>query len=439
MLENVFFTNAALRTRLLTLLERQRPSKETPSDIAALSSAVDSSSAPSSSTPIHVVITANEVNDRHGTGPLVQRVCSGWKNVFSIRARTDFRGVQSFGDWRTCIPQNGNTRAECFRNVLRVLRGQKIESVLCIPFLVDDFMTAIAIQEAFQAKLGIYIMDDQNVAVSNIPDTLMGELLERSSLRLVTHPELRHAYARKYRYPFYLLPAVVPDRLISETAPVEPVTVSKRRKGALMGSFWDQSWFDRLCSVLSGCNCDVDWFGNNHSPWVKFPPERMRESGIIPRGIIPEDQLAQELRRYPFVLVPAGALDEGESNIGVARLSLPGRILFVAAATRTPVLVVGSPLTCAARFVKHFGIGEVAPYDARQVSSVMDRLCEPDTQRLVRANAERLAPRLSDAGTADWLADSILTGRPADMRFENLFADYDGAVDLPKALSKEGM
>jgi hypothetical protein len=206
----------------------------------------------------------------------------------------------------------------------------------------------------------------------------------------------------------------------------------------LIGSFWDQSWFDRLCLVLEGCNCQIDWFGNNHSPWVRFPPDSLRRAGIVARGIVPEDQLAIELAKYPFVLVPAGALDGTETNTGVARLSLPGRILFTVAASSSPVLVVGSPDTCGARFVTHFGIGEVAPYDAVQISRAMDRLTKPENQGMLRQRAATLAPKLSDAGLGEWLARSIMLSTPADSRFEGLFEGYDGALNLPQTGAQIG-
>src|SRR5258706_3006809 len=98
----------------------------------------------------------------------------------------------------------------------------------------------------------------------------MREFLDRCSLRLATHPELRFAYEGKYRLPFYLLPAIVPDRVVARDGVAPPVLAHGRRRGALIGSFWDQSWFDRLCGVLSYCDFEIDWFGNNQSPWFDF-------------------------------------------------------------------------------------------------------------------------------------------------------------------------
>jgi hypothetical protein len=376
------------------------------------------------------VVTANEVNHLHGTGPLVQRIFKDQPNIFSIRARNDW-GIHDFGDWNVCLTPRARNRSEAFTNILSVLRGRNVASVLCVPFLPDEFLTSIAIHECFGAKLCVYLMDDQNVASHNIPDALMREFLERCSLRLATHPELRFAYESKYGLPFHLLPAVVPAELVpEESAGTPPVFAQRRRKGALIGSFWDQRWFDELCGVLSCCDFEIDWFGNNNSPWFEFSTESLARAGVTAHGVVPEAQLKVELAKYPFVIVPVGALDEKDANPGVAWLSLPGRILFALACSHTPILIVGSGRTCGARFVAHFGVGEVVPYDAALLRAAMERISRPENQSRFRQNAARIAPALSDRGVAEWLAQSIELGAPADRRFEDLFAGYDATIDL---------
>ena len=71
------------------------------------------------------MVTANEINHLHGTGPLVKRVMKGGLRVFCLRARNDW-GFQDFGDWTAVLPQQGLTRAECARNVMRVLAGHRV-------------------------------------------------------------------------------------------------------------------------------------------------------------------------------------------------------------------------------------------------------------------------------------------------------------------------
>ena len=428
MLHPIFGVNQVLRTRLSSLVQPRTVDawvQESSAFTIAPAPGADTDSA----TPIHVVVTANEVNHLHGTGPLVQRIFKNRRNIFSIRARNDWGG-HDFGDWNVCLAPRARNRSEAFTNVLSVLRGRNVASVLCVPFLPDEFLTSIAIHECFGAKLCVYLMDDQNVASHNIPDALMREFLDRCSVRLVTHPELRFAYQRKYELPFYLLPAVVPAKLVAEETTATPAFAQGYRRGALIGSFWDQSWFDRLCGVLSCCDFEIDWFGNNKSPWFKFSPTSLASAGITAHGVVPEEQLALELAKYPFVIVPVGALDKEEANQGVAWLSLPGRILFALASSHTPILIIGSGRTCGARFVAHFGVGEVVPYDSALVSAAMERMSKPKNQRRFRQNAARIAPALSDRGVAEWLTQSIELGAPADSRFEDLFAGYDATIEL---------
>jgi hypothetical protein len=65
----------------------------------------------------------------------------------------------------------------------------------------------------------------------------------------------------------------------------------------------------------------------------------------------------------------------------------------------------------------------------------MDHLSDPEIQEQVRRRAAQLAPRLSDAGVGEWLAESIALHRPADDRFEDLFAGYDAVIDVRAALA----
>ncbi len=370
-----------------------------------------------------VVVTLNEVNDRHGTGPLIKRLYQGNPNVLSIRSRNHY-GEHDFGAWDAMLPQQGKSRQQAFRDVIKLLLGRRIRNVLCVPYYPDEIITALAIKEIFGAKLCAYIMDDQNVAVDAVPDQLMREFLEKCRLRLATHPELAGVYEQKYGLPFHILPAIVPANLI-RAASAHRELLQNGSKAALLGSFWDQSWFDRLCDILSTCNYQIDWYGNNRSPWFRFPPEDLQRAGITPLGVVPEDRLAVELPRYPFVIIPVGVLDSDDHNKGVASLSLPGRILFALSVSHTPLLLVGSERTCGARFVKHFGLGEVVPYEARSVKAAMERLSDPETQANIIRNAARIAPHFSDAGVAQWLEQSIELGEPVDQRFESVFTGYD--------------
>jgi len=423
--DSVLLRNAALRARLNELVPAA--AAEVPgcqSREPDMGAGPSRPRPPKSAEPADVVVTLNEITDRHGTGPLVTRLLRGRPNVLSIRSRSDY-GDQGYPAWSRVLKQGSPRRHHWYRNVLHALGGTRVANVLCVPFLPDEVKTAIAIEGTFGARLCTYIMDDQNVAADGISDELMKELLDRSSLRLATHPELRAAYEAKYGLKFHLLPAVVPDHLILRQSAAWPEFADARR-GALLGSFWDQSWFDRLCTALEGSGFAIDWFGNADSPWLRFPRQALSRAGIITRGVIPEEELARELRRYPFVIVPVGALDEAESNRGVAALSLPGRILFAAATSHTPILIVGNEKTCGSRFVARFGIGVTVPYGASGLRAAMESLCRADSQAEHRSRAATIAGRFSDRGVSEWLISSIALGAPADTRFEDAFAGNGG-------------
>ena len=374
--------------------------------------------------PITVIITPNEINNRHGTGPIIKRILAGKPGILSIRSRSDW-GLHDFGQWQVCLSPAPGGRAEIFQKVLRGLKGRAIGNVVCIPFLTQDLITAIALNACFGARLCGYIMDDQNVAVNCIPDSIMGEFLQRCSLRLVTHPELRSAYESKYDLPFHLLPAVAPHQLIPDKYSTAAALRADRR-AAMIGSIWDKSWFDSLCEIFTGSNWHIDWYGNNKSPYIEMSSIKLARSGIIPHGVIPEDRLVDELCTYPFVIVPVSALDDRESNHGVSQLSLPGRILFAVATAGIPVLIIGSERTCASRFVSHFGVGATTPYRKMDALAIMSQLLDPAIQSEIRKNIVKIAHRLSDVDIVSWLDESIAIGGPADLRFEELFTNYGG-------------
>src|ERR1039457_1454169 len=140
MLPAIFAVNQSLRNRLSSLAHPL-----TGGVCVQESKAFTVVTAPGADTdfaaPVHVVITANEVNHLHGTGPLVQRVCKNQRNIFSIRARDDW-GSHDFGDWNVCLQSIAHNRPEAFSNVLSVLRGRNVESILCVPFLPDELLTS---------------------------------------------------------------------------------------------------------------------------------------------------------------------------------------------------------------------------------------------------------------------------------------------------------
>ena len=56
----------------------------------------------------------------------------------------------------------------------------------------------------------------------------------------------------------------------------------------------------------------------------------------------------------------------------------------------------------------------------------MELLSDPATQTEMRKRAASIGPAFTDRGVKAWLRESIELGRPADGRFEDAFAGYNG-------------
>jgi hypothetical protein len=376
----------------------------------------------------NVVITQNEVNQRHGTGALVRRIVADTPNILSIRSLDDYGGEHQFGDISFCLSHRGLSRKDAFQNVINALGGNTIKRIFCVPYSPDTLITAIALKELCDIPLGAYIMDDQNIYTNHIPDHLMREFLTKCSLRLATHPELRDAYEAKYGLKFWLLPAVVPDQLISSSAKIPDLTARSSNLGALIGSIWSLQWFELLSTTIRDAGVKLDWYGNTEYYWMKDTPEQLQQRGLNPCGLLPESQLAETLSTYPFVIVPTGTLDERDDHPELSRLSLPGRIIFALATANIPVIILGSEKTSAAAFVQRFKIGATCAYDGESLRQAIDRVTDAKTQQQMRQNAAAVASKFSAKGINQWLWQSIDLGEPADLRFEELLPRSPGDI-----------
>ena len=382
---------------------------------------------------LDVIVTPNEVNDKHGTGFLVRRIFEGRPHLLSIRGANHWGGDHRFGEQSILLSHAGRTRAEAFSSTASLLQGIAIRSVTCVPYFPDDLLTSIIVKEQFKVPLCCYLMDDQSIADAKIPNDLMREFLSKCSLRLTTHSEMRDAYERKFGFKFYLLPAVVPERLVSLTRSVPDADFMGTKRGVLVGSIWSADWYERLKATLKLSGCQCDWFGNQSSPMFEILPQDLVAAGIHAKGIVGEDELAERLKKYPYAIVPTGTLTEDAEDYGTpfARLSLPGRILFILATSNTPIVVLGSAKTPAARFVKYFGVGDCSGYEFQTFRRAAEGVCTMDTQLAMRDKAIKIASAFSADGVTDWLFRSLELGAPADERFEKVMPDfhYDWPVE----------
>jgi FkbM family methyltransferase len=371
---------------------------------------------------VDVVITPNEITPLHGTGVLISRIFGAEKQIFSLRSHND-SGEHSFGILNVCLTHSA--RSEAYFNVAQSLSGHTPRRALCVPFYPDDALSALAVRQTYGVPLCTYIMDDNNVASHGIPDDLMTELLENSALRLAISPELRDAYENKYRLKFWLLPPVVaPEALsVTPTDPEEGLCVARR--GIMVGNIWSRNWLQALRATVRGSGVCVDWFGKVQE-WLKVSSEELSRDGINARGFIAESDLASVCRSYPYALIPSGTLDHQEDHPAVAKFSLPSRMPFILAATNTPMIVLGSHRTGAARFVERLKVGVAAKYDPSSFRDAVERVLA--RQREFRERAAEQAGRFSARGIAGWIWKSLESGEAYDSRFESLMQRTESDV-----------
>src|SRR5207244_3789913 len=104
------------------------------------------------------------------------------------------------------------------------------------------------------------------------------------------------------------------------------------------------------------------------------------EAGIEARGVVSEEVLAHQLRRFPFAIVPTGTLEENDDAAWASSLSLPGRILFVLATSNTPIILLGSSKTPAAKLIEAFRIEIRCDYTAESFLSAVHHVIDPECQ-----------------------------------------------------------
>jgi hypothetical protein len=221
---------------------------------------------------------------------------------------------------------------------------------------------------------------------------------------------------------FWVVPPLVPGELMhAAPLPLDPSAFLQR--GVLLGNIWGQCWLEMLRNTFRGSGYSVDWYCNQRKPaGLNFDPAELEADGIRFMEPIEEPDLPRVLAKYPYAIVPSDVLD-GQSPPSVraiAELSLPSRIPTIITTSHLPILVLGHPGTCAARFVTRFNLGEVAPYETAALSAALGRLSSPETQAAIRSRAAAISPSFSSKGSGDWIWRSLALGAPCDRRYEDL-------------------
>lgn len=372
-----------------------------------------------------VILTPNEVNFRHGTGVIVRNMFENAGNIFSIRFHNYYDGEQDFGTQNLCLCLDHSSRSETFAKLAQLFQESIPKRILCVVFSAQEAMAAIALKEIFNVPLCTYIMDDNNLYTANentIPYALMEELLQKSSLRLAISPELRLAYERQYGQKFWLLPPVIATSLITEK--VTPLEIAKNnpKRGILVGNIWGQQYLDYLRETVRGSGISVDWYCNNYyNPgWLTIDKDELAKDGIFMYPPLAEHELSDVLKKYKFAVVPSGKLDSNDQVQNIARLSLPTRVIFILTTSNTPMLVLGSDSSAAARFINRFQIGLVSDYEQTAFIEAVTTLENAEKQTELRKNAVAIAKIFSSEKIDQWVWESLEKGEATDSRFEDL-------------------
>lgn len=378
---------------------------------------------PTSLGPLDLLVTHCEVSERHGTGVLLRRLFLGGAPVATVRSVDLYGGEQDLGVVQVRLEHDRAPWAEVIAGVLRTLGHLEVRRILCVPYFPADVLTALASREIFGAPMCTWVMDDQNIEARALPDDLLRRLFARSRLVLAISPELQRAYRGKFGRPVGLAPPAVSARYVRREPGSPDAERLARRHGLIFGNIWGDRWLEGLLRTLDGAGVSLDWHSGGGTPWRSNDAQRLRRVGVVPRPRLEEPELVAALRASPFVVVPSGSLEGGDSHGFLARLSLPSRLPYVAATAGTPVVVLGHPETAAARFVLRYGLGTVAPYERSAFRAAVEALCADEAQAQCRAAAAKLAPLLSDDGLVDWIWRSLELGRPVDQRFQPLEHD----------------
>lgn len=365
-----------------------------------------------------VLITYNEVSSHHGTGILLRNLLRKHPGLVSIRTNNTYGGEQDVGVFRYTLNGEEPARAELFAMLGDWARSWTPRSVICVPYSATELLSAIALKEIHGARLCLYVMDDQNVAGSHIPDEVMEEAVRKADLRLVISTEMMLAYQEKFNERFYVFPPLVREALVSTSGLASDGPADK---AILIGNIWSDEWLGRLAATVRGSGVLVDWYTNNlEAPWLRMRLQDLAADGIHAHAPLPEPEIAARLPQYGFAIVPTGTLGPEDTSKSIAALSLPSRVPFIIASSQLPIVVIGNRETAVARFVEREQVGVAVEYDRAQFKSAISRVAAGPLRRSLRENAARLAPRFSGAGADHWLFESIRLGYAADDRFSFL-------------------
>jgi tetratricopeptide (TPR) repeat protein/molybdenum cofactor biosynthesis enzyme MoaA len=379
--------------------------------------------------PRDLLLSHVEVTRLQGTGVLLRRFFPDASSFVTLRSRTLYRGQVDFEGDHLSLDLPGLTETTRTALVRRLLAPYRIRRILCVPFFESDYIHALAARELTGAPLCTYVMDDQVLHTQSVAQDVAARLFAVSDLRLAISAEMIAEYAAWFGCSFGLLPPIVTDRA-DEVPNTWTPEAGPVRHCAMVGNVWSARQFEQFRAFTRAAALTVDWFGNADVAWLPQDRRALESDGIFCRGFLPESQLATRLAGYPFVLLPSGTLDGTEDNEWLTRLSLPSRMVFILSKTLTPMLVLGSEKTAAARFVDQFGLGTSSNYAPSEAREKIEAMTAPLHRAHLLANARRAAPGFLVPDCGEWIWRSLASRRPGPMPFDALYPAVAGSYPV---------
>jgi hypothetical protein len=403
---------------IFPFLRRRKKTAEVPDSKPIAINADAPQSSPTRLRDATLVITHAEICDRHGTGALLSKIFERDEALLVFYSQNYFEH-RSLGAVTHYLPQPESDCEVIERKVRALLDDHQVRRIFCVPFFPDDALSAIAAQKLTGAPLVTYIMDDQNLFAQGIADSLMKQLLERSSMRFAISEPLRAGYEQKFRNPIWIIPPVNCKRFFAP--PDFRAPNNEPPRGVIIGNVWSPEILQQLRELIKVSGLTVEWYGNAGKPFIQVDPTELADEGIILRGNVAEDPFVRELRQFDYAIMPSGTLNGTLEHDWLFRASLPSRLIYMLTTAHLPVVVLGGLETAAAQFVTKLELGVTSPYRSSEFRTAVSEVTNPNTAARIRQKAAQLAPTFVSEPISEWIWQSVQLGKPLDDRYEKVF------------------
>lgn len=343
--------------------------------------------------PIEVVlITHDIINERQGVGSLLADNYKH-KKAFSIHS-SDFHTQNAvfdsfrLGDFNVAL-----SIEECLRHLESHPQLLNTKEILVVPHSEQECNTAIALKKITRAKLSAWIMDDQNIFTKGISDKTMQALIDISDHRIAVSEEIANLMKEKYGYNFSVRLPIQNQKYLL-TKPINHKTGEKLRI-ATCGNIWSESTLNLFRSLWRETGLEIDWYGNMGKPFINVPDNELRNDGINPMGILPEEKLIDVLRTYDAGIVIMPPEDDVEHG-WQAKLSFPSKIFTLSLCCNLPLLFIGYEGNPGANFITEHKLGFVSSWDISTIDELLNNIANNEIKNLIRNNSLKLAKKIKE-------------------------------------------